>query len=408
MQGEKPRSRARVILAAAAFILITFGYPLLVDQGWLRYEPHVLPALILAAGLLLLAALFYSKPALKMFGRLVQEKGMAIMLPFFILVGAGVGSAIGAGYYGLLRISKTHVTELLNKERKPESTSTPELKANRLVRPSSALRISRIPDGMTLTPPAGKIALTFKSSPLFNHSVRQHVTHDFTRFRDYLVTLEIPVPTDVPPIGTLETEGADDVTETQSSTAEGRPTYESALVLNKKILTNSNELTKVYCEYSMKLIFASGTPLKEVQSVHSATSSSQSQVLRLMHPTGRGEQTPISPLLTVTQAEEIFLVRELLSDYLNTSFWNKKPARAPALLGALWDIRDKFGHEFTDGMVAYTLRASIDEPYRAEGDYQIYFLEKLKIGEDVKDNESNKWLDIQKILEMNGFPVKFE
>jgi len=72
----------------------------------------------------------------------------------------------------------------------------------------------------------------------------------------------------------------------------------------------------------------------------------------------------------------------------------------------LWAIREKFGKEFTDQLVTYTLKSILDNPTEgATGkDFDLYFCRKLKIGDSVIDG-GDKWTEIAEILKKSGRPV---
>jgi len=71
---------------------------------------------------------------------------------------------------------------------------------------------------------------------------------------------------------------------------------------------------------------------------------------------------------------------------------------------ALWEMRNKFGREFTDQMVRYALQAMNDNPAKdTRGDLDSYFLAMLKIGDSVMDdNVMSRWPTAAGILEKNG------
>ena len=105
--------------------------------------------------------------------------------------------------------------------------------------------IGKIPDGMTLTPDAGDIRLIFKSSPVYTASVQRRIIRDLTKFRDYLIHLGIPVPKDLPPIGTTETENPIRTI----STPPELPTYRGGLTLDKTMVKDRYLITDLYCNY---------------------------------------------------------------------------------------------------------------------------------------------------------------
>jgi hypothetical protein len=237
----------------------------------------------------------------------------------------------------------------------------------------------KVPGGMTLTPRPGNIQLTFQSSPLFNHKVRQRITGDLTRFRDYLVGLGIPVPVDLPPVGTHGDAG------TGTYTPMGLPPYRGRLVFGEKAVMNRMEATGLYCGHVMNMfLFGSDSPLKSAF----------------------GEVPITKPTIMNLGAAQ--MTGHWLCTYLNYSFWNTVEKNRPFelqgfLAGALWDIREKFDHEFADQMIGYTMRAMMDEPMKTiDEDINEYFIGKMKIGESVVDNDGSRWPEIDAIVRKHG------
>src|SRR5260370_5031498 len=113
---ERRHRGRKAAVAVAVFLLFTVGYPVAVDQAWLRYNPYVLPLTIVVAGALVGYWFLHSDYALMTCGTFVSKRGTVISIGFFIFIGALVGSLGGASYYGLLKLSKTHIAALLDKE----------------------------------------------------------------------------------------------------------------------------------------------------------------------------------------------------------------------------------------------------------------------------------------------------
>jgi hypothetical protein len=242
----------------------------------------------------------------------------------------------------------------------------------------------KVPRGMTLHPSDGDIRLTFKSSPLYTERVQRRITRDLTSVRDYLIRLGIPVPIDLPPIGTLKKEGRDDMTTTYSYTPPGVPTYQWKLMLDETIVNDRVQITNLYCQYVMQvLLFGPESPFGDLP--------------QTMENTGNWS--------------EVTTIDEGLSTYLNFSFWNKVRQKRPFALtgflpGALWDIREKLGRDFTDQMLGYTLKAMADGPREnMQENIGDYFMRKLKIGESVVDNDGRRWREIEDILHRHKFPL---
>jgi len=281
-----------------------------------------------------------------------------------------------------VRGSKLHVTE----GPEPPAVSSPGS--------------SNIPAGMTLNPPAGKIELTFKSSPLFNHKVRQRITNDLTHFRDYLVKLEIPVPIEFPPIGTREASTENDATAQQSRMP--KSVYTGFLILTTSMVQDRSSVTRAYCRIVLeRLIFGESRVVQTTVSTPSTAKPNQPITLTFRNPTGGTSDVPLPPPLDALAVGNMMMTQSGLCVYLDRSFWDVPKERnafeLSFLAGALWDIREKYGREFANQMVRYTLRDLREHPFSGRGNYNAYFLDRMRIGESVVDN-GNSWSQIEGVI----------
>jgi hypothetical protein len=72
----------------------------------------------------------------------------------------------------------------------------------------------------------------------------------------------------------------------------------------------------------------------------------------------------------------------------------------------LWQIRETFGPNFADTLVALSLRATVDDPlYGYDEDEGVYLGRKLKEIDSVVD-DGTKWPKILDILREAGIPVE--
>ena len=107
------------IAAAAFFLLIVIAYPLLVDQGWFRYNPYVLPVvLFVAIGLYVIMFLDgqwarqRGKYLIQRYGGLRASFTLLVLLVLFL-------SALVKGFMFAVYISKTQIARMLERERGP-------------------------------------------------------------------------------------------------------------------------------------------------------------------------------------------------------------------------------------------------------------------------------------------------
>jgi hypothetical protein len=102
-----------------------------------------------------------------------------------------------------------------------------------------------------------------------------------------------------------------------------------------------------------------------------------------------------------------------LTQYLNHSYWNQPfaknqqpicPDQGDGTAFYFWEIRSRFGKEFTDKLAVFTLRAVVDKPYTDSTQrYRQYFYERLKMADSVIDNENAKFPGIEAFYKECGW-----
>src|SRR5258708_22844273 len=103
-----------------------------------------------------------------------------------------------------------------------------------------------------------------------------------------------------------------------------------------------------------------------------------------------------------------------LAEYLNWSFWNTKPPNhGERWASPLWKIRQQYGGEFVDRMLAFAFRNILDTPQQAalrdKGmEFDQYFYRHLVAGDSVIDNAAQKLPDITNILKVSGLKIEIE
>jgi hypothetical protein len=211
----------------------------------------------------------------------------------------------------------------------------------------------------------------FKESPDFFWWRRQIITHDIARMRDYFISLEIPVPEDLPAIG-VQT-GPNSGTCGQV-TPPGLPLYRSEIVIGESSVKNRQTVTSCYSDY--------------------VVGSVMSKALA-------GIPWPIPPDRIGELGEQLMLSSGF-SQYFVWSFWDAK-TDTPGFGIWFWDIRERLGSDYTDRLAAATLRATSDSPAEGRDDnVGLYLAAKIKIGESVVDNECSKWPQIESVLLKGG------
>lgn len=125
MRQEYRKKIKQTAVAVGIFLLITIGYPIAVDQKWVSYNPYILPTIVLVALCLFMIAVLHSDFAYRTLGNRVLTKGGLVTLATFMGIGALSGVGLGAGYYWLLLISKTHINNLLSAEKISKAPQPP-------------------------------------------------------------------------------------------------------------------------------------------------------------------------------------------------------------------------------------------------------------------------------------------
>jgi len=229
------------------------------------------------------------------------------------------------------------------------------------------------------------IHLVFKDSPLLGWWRKQVITHDIANLRERFIELDIPVPTEIPPIGIIR--GNDNCM--SWSNMAGNPVFRSNFLFGEKCLSRKM-VTSMYSNRVMEVL-PSSRPLPDID-----------------------KRTPESvQRANLERIIRFWFVMRSFAAYLNWSLWGEKAnsgcqAEDWDALGAytLWDIRENLGADFTDRMVAYAARSAADNPLEGDDpDMMVYFCRRIKIGEFVVD-DGVKWPIILEILKKNGVPIE--
>jgi hypothetical protein len=230
------------------------------------------------------------------------------------------------------------------------------------------------------------IDLVFQDSDLLTIWRKLVITYDLGRMRNYLLRLGIPVPDTIPTIGVER----NNFSCTTGSNPRPDQVFRAIFKVGLPCMTHRKVITSFYLRY----VIQSNPSYKDV----------------LLRP----DQKSMNMYFAHLDIESAFM------DYLNWSFWDESTSIdnlrcdptgvSPfGLLGRadlLWKIRQTFGHEFTDGLVAYSLRATAADPLEGYDDnIGVYLGRKLKIGASVRD-DGTRWPNILSILREAGFPVE--
>lgn len=236
------------------------------------------------------------KYAVALYGRLGYKRRMLS----YVLITA-IGASLGLAYW--LGISKAF-----------SAMESKEHEANEEI----------AKDVIKLMPSQADVKLEFRDSILFTPEVKELIQKQFGDVKTYLTSLNIATP-NLPRIGIGQDQG------TLTTTALGKPLYQSSILIGKNDLNNPFELTNAYISYVVQ------------------------QALPLY--TKRDGFPPLS------QNTRLWISGMTISSYFNRSFWNKKEEnRFYPGSEAIWDIRAKLGKEFTDHLIADVFRLMVDDP----------------------------------------------
>jgi hypothetical protein len=200
------------------------------------------------------------------------------------------------------------------------------------------------------------------------------IKNDLSEFGEYFRSLNIPVPSEGPTIGLDETGNCSSWSNPQTYTAVLRPEIKIA----EKCFTRE-EMTLHYSGFIVDHL-----------------------------PHTKSLDNDINHLFPFIVAQNSF------STYLNASYWDKNPepfcpggGNAMGIYSrTLWKIRQRLGKDFTDRMVAFSLRLTADDPLDGmDKDFGVYFARKLRLGDSVVDDGAN-WPIIVQICKNDGIKIE--
>ena len=227
----------------------------------------------------------------------------------------------------------------------------------------------RIPDPVDWREPTSLLALTYTDSPVLTDNVQRQITRDISAFHEYLVNLGIPISDQYPPIGVSSGPGS-----AQEHTSEALPVYRSKENITESWILDRRSVTDPYAYH---VIFEA---LRKRLDKHPHVSGAQDGWVAMA-----------------------------LAMYYNWSFWNYKPPDAIGYWSLpLWDIRQAYGKDFTDKLVAYTLKVILDSPEEnANADFNLYFYNCLLKGDSViEDSPQSKIPKMKEIINHDGISLE--
>ena len=228
-------------------------------------------------------------------------------------------------------------------------------------------------------PEPSRINLQFKDSSFATASVRRRLNQDFNGMREYLISLGISAPSDLPPIAIQEGSAGGPYF------APGLPLYRGQISIGSDYLSNDQQCTYDYVGYDFDDLFFNSSRLTKIMGTN---------------------PNPFPAVLPRIMTQK--LMERQLAIYFVWSFWGKDDESRDMypLARVLWNVNRSFGDDFGDRLAVATLQATIDNPEEgAELDPFHYAASKLKIADFIIDGGGKKWPQIVALSKDTGLPV---
>jgi len=236
--------------------------------------------------------------------------------------------------------------EQYNQQKKTYKTEPKPLTADDLRREFEKLKTTQ-----KTAIPSPEIKLVFKNSPLLTAARQKKITTELNSFRNYLIRLGFEVPKETPPMGIENKVGF-----TSGGTTPGDSVLDWSINIGEKDIDNLTIWRLAYTEYVFRKILSESSVTKEDRFQHN------------------------------------FFTIIVFDKYFTYSFRNqpvnKRMDGGRDWVPALWEIRDRCGHDFTDQALFYTFRSILrHKTTEDESDFNKYFLNQFISGLWVVDND---------------------
>jgi hypothetical protein len=218
----------------------------------------------------------------------------------------------------------------------------------------------------------------FKDSPVLTAERRQNIENAINAFAAYLIAIPLEIPKDLPSIAITKSE------EGSSSGTPEEPTYYDDLKLRVDRIDDTIAITSAYSSWIMEKLLPIDLP---------KTASSVEEITKLM----------MSDMAYRGRFSMPFWI------YFSDSFAGRQreETKKIAISNALWEVRTHCGQQFADRLMAFTVRAFVDDSRRSyPKTSDEYFLERVRIADRVIDSESSRLPAIEGILRKYGFMPK--
>jgi hypothetical protein len=212
------------------------------------------------------------------------------------------------------------------------------------------------------------VAITFKDSPLLTQKRRKNIEIDLDDFYRYLKNVGFDFPKDIPPIGVSPSHSV------MLSGGGGGPAYYSSLIISEDVLDTPGIVRTVYAAYTFNRI--------------------------LVWPDAWRPNQPRA------QAEDDEVAAWVYACYFPRSFGGQETcdSNAPGhkWIDAMWAVRRKYGQEYADSLMCYTLKMWRDTPSKYAENFDRFLRYRLAVGETVKDNSADRYFELNGIFQDHG------
>ena len=217
----------------------------------------------------------------------------------------------------------------------------------------------------------------FKYSRSWTDARREIIITEISRFAAYLESTGLELPSGTPTVEIVTTQGGGAAT-----SGEGRPTYYDDIQIEAKRLDDPKAATEAYSAWVLSKLL-------------------------------KAYAIPSNPTNLISEIEKDLVYRwgwiMIFHPYFSDSYWGQQRefTKTMAASNALWKIRSecKPTPEFADKLVAFTVRAFIDDTSRNyPNTREEYLFDRIRIADRIIDSESSQMPIIERVLREYGIP----
>lgn len=212
------------------------------------------------------------------------------------------------------------------------------------------------------------VVVSFKDSPALTKKRRKNIEIGLDDFYRYLKNLGFDFPREIPPIGVSPPHSV------MSAGGGQGPAYYSSLIISEDVVDTPRIVRAVYAGYTFNRI--------------------------LVWPDAWKSNMPRA------EAEDDEVAAWVYACYFPRSFDGQSTCDSSApghkWVDAMWDVRQKYGQEYADSVMCYTLKMWRDTPSKYADNFDRFFRYRLAVGETVKDNSADRYFELNGIFQDHG------